>query len=105
MTKKVYSVEEIKRIVTPIAVRHGLRQVYLFGSYAKGTATGASDIDLCVDAANLPGMFALGGFYAALQEALKKDLDLITLKALQTTPDASFRANLEKERILIYERE
>ena len=86
-------------------MRHGLRQVYLFGSYAKGTANGTSDIDLCVDATNLPGMFALGGLYAELKETLKKDLDLITLKALQAAPDAGFRANLEKERILIYERE
>lgn len=59
MTSKIYSVDEIESIVAPIAMRHGLLKAFLFGSYARGSATAASDIDLCVDAANLKGMFAL----------------------------------------------
>ena len=35
----IYAVDEIARIVRPIAQRYGLRAVYLFGSYARGAAT------------------------------------------------------------------
>ena len=104
MNKKLYSIEEIMKIVAPIATQHGLSRVFLFGSYAKGLATENSDIDLCVDAANLKGMFALGGLYTDLQEALQKRLDLITLQSLRYNSDTRFIANLKKEQVLIYER-
>lgn len=107
MTDRVYSIEEIKRIVAPIAVQHRLNRVFLFGSYARGTATAASDIDLCVDAANIKGMFALGGLYADLADALfretGKKLDLITMKSLQYHSDARFLENMRRDGILIYE--
>lgn len=45
----IYAVDEIARIVRPIAQRYGLRAVYLFGSYARGAATEDSDIDLLID--------------------------------------------------------
>ena len=34
----VYSMEQIQALVAPIARKYGLRAVYLFGSYARGTA-------------------------------------------------------------------
>ena len=45
----VYTVDEIRQIVHPIAERYGLQAVYLFGSYARGTASEDSDIDLLID--------------------------------------------------------
>ena len=41
-----YSIEQLRDIITPIARQHGVKRVYLFGSYARGTATDRSDIDL-----------------------------------------------------------
>lgn len=35
----IYSIEDIKTIVTPIARKHGIPAVFLFGSYARCTAT------------------------------------------------------------------
>ena len=103
MTNKVYSVDEIRSIVTPIAVEYGLSRVFLFGSYARGSVNGASDIDICVDAANLKGMFALGGLYADLADAFDKNLDLITERSLDYSDDRSFVDNLRKEQVLLYE--
>ena len=103
MTDKVYSIDEIKRIITPIAVQHQLDRVFLFGSYARGTATDQSDIDLCVDAANVKGLFALGGLYADLEDALDKKLDLVTMKSLQYHSDPRFLESLRKDRVLLYE--
>lgn len=103
MTSKVYSIDEIKNIIAPIARRHGVEKVYLFGSYARGAATGSSDIDLCVDAPALRGLFALGGLYADFEEALGKSLDLVTTNALRDHSNEMFVENLRKDRVLIYE--
>ena len=48
----MYTLDEIRHIITPIAQKYNLSAVYLFGSYARGTAREESDLDLLVD---LPG--------------------------------------------------
>lgn len=45
----VYTLEEIKEKVYPIAEKYALKSVYLFGSYARGEADEASDVDLVVE--------------------------------------------------------
>ena len=74
----------------------------MFGSYARGNATPSSDIDLCVDAPRIRGLFALGGLYADLEVLLEKGLDLITINSLSYSDDKVFLDNLQKERVLIY---
>lgn len=72
MTRRVYTINEIKGIVVPIAKKHGVNKVYLFGSYARVEATPSSDVDLCVDAPALRGLFALDALYADFEGALGK---------------------------------
>ena len=38
MQTQVYSIDEIREIVAPIAKQHGVDKVFLFGSYARGDA-------------------------------------------------------------------
>lgn len=44
-----YNIEELKRIISPIARQHGVESVSLFGSYSNGTATAESDVDLKIE--------------------------------------------------------
>lgn len=103
MSEKVYSIAEIKDIITPVLKMHGVDRVYLFGSYARGEADEHSDIDLCIDASAIRGMFALGGLYADLEEVLKKSLDIVTERSLKYNTDKAFLENMRKDRVLIYE--
>jgi predicted nucleotidyltransferase len=103
MPTQVYSIDEIREIVAPIAKQHGVDKVFLFGSYARGDATPASDVDLCVDAPKLRGLFALGGLYADLEDALKKSIDVVTTGSLKYNKDEAFLENLRKDRVLLYE--
>lgn len=34
MSDRIYTIDEIKHIVAPIAERYGVQRVFLFGSYA-----------------------------------------------------------------------
>lgn len=95
---RVYTIEEIKSIVAPIAAIHNVDKIYLFGSYARGEATPNSDIDLRVDKGRLRGLIALGALYADLEEGLGKKLDLLTTGSL----DQKFLQHIAKEEVLIY---
>ena len=95
---RVYTIDEIRNIVAPIAKAHDVGRIYLFGSYARGEATPDSDIDLRVDKGNLKGLFALGALYADLEDGLGEKLDLLTTGSLEQR----FLQSIAKEEVLIY---
>ena len=99
MNKTIYSIDEIKRTVAPLARAYGVQRVFLFGSYARGAATEESDIDLRIEKGRLKGLFALGGLYSDLEDAFGKPLDLLTTGSLSL----SFLNSIADEEVLIYE--
>lgn len=98
MENRVYQVSEIKSLIQPIAEKYGAERIYLFGSYARGTARDDSDIDLRIDRGQIKGMFALSGLRLDVLDALGKNVDLITTGSL----DEDFLNEIRKEEILIY---
>lgn len=98
MTGKIYSINEIKDIVSPIARQYGVARVFLFGSYARGEATENSDLDFRVDKGQLRGLLQLGGMYSDLEEKFDKKLDLLTTGSLEP----QFLERIANEEILIY---
>ena len=102
------SLNEVKAIVKELLERYHAEYALLFGSYARGDADEKSDIDLRVDGGQLGNLFALGGFYADLEKALKKSLDLVTTDTLrQNKSDIMTRnliRNMRKDEKLIYEK-
>lgn len=99
MAEKVYSIEEIKNLVQPVAQRYGVERVAVFGSYARGEATPRSDVDLHIDSGNLRGYFKLAGFHRELEGALNLPVDVLTTGAL----DEQFLRRIKKEEIVVYE--
>ncbi|MBR1805506.1 MAG: nucleotidyltransferase domain-containing protein [Selenomonadaceae bacterium] len=45
----IYTIDEIRRNVTPIAKKYGVKKLSLFGSYARGETDDKSDVDLIGD--------------------------------------------------------
>lgn len=107
----VYSLDEIRSRVAPVATKYQLRAVYLFGSYARGEATEKSDVDILIDrtGSKVKGMFDMGGLYNDLCDSIGKEVDLVTTHAL--TQDGNrdrtpwFTENVMKERVSIYEQQ
>ena len=98
--KKVYKIEEISRIVAPIAADFGIRKMSVFGSYARGEATEGSDLDFhIIDRGTLRGLFRLAGFELALEEKFKVPVDVVTTNSLFD----DVRKNIEREELIIYE--
>lgn len=104
----VYSIEQIRDIVAPIAKKYNLKAVYLFGSYARGEATESSDIDLVIDTdgTEIKSLLALAAVYCDMEEVFGKPVDLITLSSLeqeiQMPSEMNFRGNVNNERVNIY---
>ncbi len=104
----VYSIETIRERIVPIAQKYQIPAVYLFGSYARGTATESSDIDLLIDTTgtSLTSLFALGALYCELEDTLEKPVDLITVSSLeqqaQMPSEEDFRDTILKERVGLY---
>ena len=66
--------EEILRL----AARHGIRNVRVFGSVARGEARPDSDVDLLVELDPGRGLFDLGSLLMDLQDLLGRKVDLLT---------------------------
>lgn len=104
----IYTVPEIQAIVIPIAKKYRLRAVYLFGSYARGTAGVDSDVDLLIDTegTDIKSLLDLAAVYCDLEEALGKQVDLLTLSSFtqetRMPSEAAFRDTVNGERKILY---
>lgn len=98
MCDKIYTIDEIKSIAAPIAKRHGVAALYLFGSYARGEATSISDLDFHIDKGALRSLLQLAGFQLDLEKSFSKDLDVLITQML--TPQ--FLNSIRPEEVLIY---
>ena len=103
--KMVYTLQEIKNKISPIVLKYNIPSVYIFGSYARGTANEASDVDFLIDTTGteLKSMFKLGKLFDELHSVLGKEIDLITVSSLQQKPlmqsDVLFYDNIISERV------
>ncbi len=103
----VYTLDELKKRITPVAEKYRLKAVYIFGSYARNEATDDSDVDILVDLeGSIVRGWKMGGVYNDLEECLEKKIDLVTVKTLEDemtylrTP--KFVDSLNRERMKIY---
>ncbi|MBE6768221.1 MAG: helix-turn-helix domain-containing protein [Ruminococcaceae bacterium] len=77
----VLTLQEIQTICARIFSNYPVEYGYLFGSYAKGKATPASDIDLLIGT-SLSGL-KFYGLVEELRESLKKKVDVLDQRQLE----------------------
>lgn len=100
----IYTVEEIREKAVPIAERYGLKKLIVFGSYARGSATEKSDIDFYAELPEKFGLFRMGALQSDLEEAFRKEIDLITDGMTKNASDDSFARNIREDGVLLYGR-
>ncbi len=78
--------EQILRVIRPhipfITERFGIRSIGLFGSWARGEASDASDVDLLVDF-DRPSFDAYMDLKFYLEDLLQRRVDLVLRRALK----------------------
>ena len=93
-----YTVNQIRDIVVPIAIQHGVKSVSLFGSYASQKATADSDVDLKIEQGRLKSLMDLSRFRLAVEDALHLPVDLVTTQS----SDTRFLREIEKREVPLY---
>jgi hypothetical protein len=76
-------IERIKHLAVPILQRYGIKRAGLFGSYARGDMTGASDIDILVDTGENMSLFEFVHLKYELEEALQRKIDLVEYQTIK----------------------
>ena len=98
MKKHVYSIQEISKLVEPVARSYGAERLYVFGSYARGDATPDSDIDFRLVRGRIEDFFVLAAFQRELQEQFLIPVDVLTTGALSE----EFLNKISGEEIAVY---
>lgn len=93
--------EEIKEKIKPVAKKYNLVYVWVFGSYAKKKQRKDSDIDIIVRTEDVVGGFKIVEVKFALEEALEKQVDIITTGSIK----GSLLEDENLEEVLIYNEE
>ena len=99
MSNTIYTIENIKDIVMPIANKYNVQSIYLFGSYARGEANENSDLDFLVfggENFKLTNIFALA---EDLRNAFQRQVDVFEISEINI--DSDFYSNIMNERLYV----
>lgn len=100
MTKTIFSLDEIKERLAPIATEYGVNKILLFGSYSRGTANSESDLDFyIVDKGELHSLLELSGMILDLQECFGCEIDLLSGKI----EDSALFNNILNEGVVVFD--
>lgn len=102
MNTKIYSIEDIKKILKEILNNTEVDKAILFGSYAKNTPTKYSDIDILIDSnGKVKGL----KFYAIvdiIKEKFDKDVDVIEKSEIDR--NSKIDKEIHKTGVVVYEK-
>ncbi|MDR0309744.1 MAG: nucleotidyltransferase domain-containing protein [Candidatus Methanoplasma sp.] len=93
--------EQLKEIVAPIAAKHGVTRMYIFGSRARGEADEDSDYDLCIVVPKRFDLMDIGSLLGDLTDALGKKVDIVCEDNLQKRPH--FMEEVLRDRRILFE--
>ncbi len=99
-----YGQMDVSAAMIPVLDRYPVKRAAIFGSFARDDITQRSDVDILVEF--YPGTKGLEffGLKVDLEDALGRSVDLLTYNALNMA-DSAFRKSVDREAVLVYERE
>ncbi|MCM1096755.1 MAG: nucleotidyltransferase domain-containing protein [Ruminococcus flavefaciens] len=99
MNNNVFTIKDIENLVKPIAQKYKVKEIYLFGSYARGEANEGSDLDFLVYGGENFKLTMIFSLAEELRKVLKKDVDVFEINEINEGSD--FYNTLMKERLLV----
>lgn len=75
--------QKLTKVVAPLLRKRGVIKAGIFGSYARGEQKKKSDVDLLVETKKSMSLFDFVGLKLALENRLKKKIDLVEYKAIK----------------------
>lgn len=99
MEKTIFTISDIKALVKPIAEKYKVKEIYLFGSYARGEADEESDLDFLVFGGEEFKLTMIFSLAEELRKVLNKDVDVFEIHEINE--DSDFYKTIMKERLLV----
>lgn len=99
MSDRIFTLEDIRQIIKPLAEKYHISEVFLFGSYARNEATSSSDIDLLVFGGNDFKLVNILAFAEELRAVFNKNVDAFEICELDKGTD--FYNTVMKERVKV----
>ena len=94
----VLTIKQIKERIRPVMEKHGIKDVYLFGSYSRGEANKDSDVDIYCEKGDIDTLIKASKFEKELSNVLGKKVDVVYIGSQM---DDYFLAHLEIDKIKI----
>ena len=102
MKEKVYTIDEIKEILSHLLKNETVDEVILFGSYAKETADKDSDIDLVIDSKERLLGFKLYSLISQIEDTFNKQVD--GFEKSEIIENSKIDKEIKKTGVVIYEK-
>lgn len=102
MSEKVYTIEEIREILTQVLKNMPVYSVVLFGSYAKNLANKNSDLDFVIDTKEELMGFKLFSLITKIEEAFNKQID--AFEKTEIIEDSKIDREIKKTGVIVYEK-
>ena len=99
MQASVFTMEQIAAAVKPLADKYRVKEIYLFGSYARGEADENSDLDFLVFGGEMFRRTMIFALAEDLREVLQKNVDFFEIT--EVNPDSNFYQTIMKEKVLV----
>jgi predicted nucleotidyltransferase len=77
------TVAQLKPAVMRITRAYGVRNVRIFGSFARGEQRKTSDVDLLVDPPDTMSLLDLSGLKIDLEDALHRKVDVVLARSIK----------------------
>ena len=103
MTKKIYSIDEIKKLLEQILKNTDVERAILFGSYAKNNPTQNSDIDILIDSEGKIKGLKFFSIIEVIKETFNKDVDVIEKSEINV--GSKIEKEINNTGVVIYERQ
>ena len=99
MSQQILTIEKVTAIVKPLAQKYHIKEVYLFGSYARGDADENSDLDFLVFGGEGFKLTQIFAFSEELRETLQKRVDVFEINEINQ--DSEFYKTIMREKVLV----
>ena len=99
MNNTVLTIGDIKRMIKPIATKYKVKEIYLFGSYARGEADESSDMDFLVFGGENFRNTLILSLAEELRIIFNKEVDVFEINEINKNSD--FYNAIMKERLLV----
>lgn len=102
MTAKIYSINDIKQMLSEILHNTEVEKAILFGSYAKNTPTKISDIDILIDSNGKVKGLKFFAIIDMIREKFDKEVDVIEKSEIKR--NSKIEKEIRETGVIVYEK-